>query len=214
MQAQAQTIANGQAHHAYYLACVPEPYRILGLRLRPFSLGHYLLLQKFNCAYVQDEVEPRHADLTLGCLVCSMRFAEFIEFIEQKNFLHQVKKWGKRIGVYRFAEKSAMFTAYLQASLREPDYICTQPTDGAEGDWTHNLKTTLVTRLGYTDTEALDMPLTKALSEYYKLAESEGILRLLTPEDIAMAKANDAALAALEELQTAKPEKEDHGATP
>jgi len=188
----------------YCRAAIPDPYRILGLRLHPFSLGHYLLLQRFGCACLADAPIAR-VDLILGVLICSMRHAEFLAFLEQKNFLREVKRWGKRIGFFELAPKEALFRAYLRASLAEPDYIALHPGESS-GDWAQNLKMTLVTRLGYTEPEALDMPLSKALADYYALAESEGMIRLLTPEDLAMAAANDAALSSLAVPSVLSPE--------
>lgn len=196
----AATPTSGAA--SYATAALPEPFRILGLRLRPFSLGHYLLLQRFGCACLNEPepgappaVIPR-ADLILGVLICSMRHQEFLQFIEQKNFTREVRRWGQRAGLFELQPKSDLFRQYLAASLTEPDYIPLRPGDDT-GDWAQSLKLTLVTRLNHSEAEALDMPLSQALADYFKLAENEGLLRLLTPEDRAMAEANSAALAQL-----------------
>lgn len=188
----------------YAAAAIPEPYRILGLRLRPFSLGHYLHLQRFGCAFIDPAAKPNRNDLTFGVLICSMRFAEFLDFVEQKDFLRQIKKWGRRIGWFDFSEKARLFASYLQASLKEPDYIEINPgNDG--GDWVQNLQTTLITRCGYSAQTVLDEPLSKCLADYYKLAESEGLVRLLTEEDLAAAEANATALAEWEARKPAQP---------
>jgi hypothetical protein len=57
---------------------------------------------------------------------------------------------------------------------------------------------TLVTRLGHSEAESMDMPLSKALADYYKLAESEGLIRILSDDEIASGEANAAALDAFE----------------
>jgi len=185
----------------YSLAALPEPYRILGLRLKPFSLGHYLLLQRFDCAFVRDDGGAvDRSDLILGVLVCSMSYSEFTKFVDQKNFLREVAKWGKKMGfdtVVNWQKPAKLFQAYLKAGVPEPDYISLEPLESVGAGWTQNLKITLMTRLGHTEAEALDMPLSCALADYYKLAESEGMIRLLTAEDRAMAEANAKAMEAL-----------------
>jgi len=187
---------------AYAIAALPDPYRVLGLRLRPFSLGHYLLMQRFGCNYLADDpAAATREDLLLGVLICSMRHDEFLAFIEQPNFQKECRAWGKKVSLFDFPEKDALFSAYLKASLTEPDYIELNPSEGA-GDWAQNLKMCLTTRLHHSEAEALDMPLSKALADYYKLAESEGSLRLITDEDRRMAEANDAALQKLSTLST------------
>ena len=54
----------------YLHSIIPEPVTILGQDLRPFSLGHYLLLQRLECAFVCEDKEPLLGDLLLGLLVC------------------------------------------------------------------------------------------------------------------------------------------------
>jgi hypothetical protein len=200
------TAGNGYAH-----AVLPDPYRILGLKLRPFSLGHYLLLQRFGCELLQSPevlatqartAADERADLILGVLICSMRHAEFLAFVEQKDFLREVHRWGRRVGVFDVAEKTALFRGYLYSSLREPDYLPLQPGDDS-GDWAQNLKLTLTTRMHYTEAEALELPLSQALADYYKLAESEGLVRLISPEERRAGEANAAALAEFEKAKAA-----------
>jgi hypothetical protein len=179
----------------YARSAVPDPYRILGLRLKPFSLGHYLLLQRFGCAFIQqNQGMATREDLILGVLICSMSHQYFLRFIEQQNFEDQVKTWGMKIGIVDFKEKAELFQNYLRLGMIEPDYVALQPQNDSGGDWAQSLKITLVTRLGYTEREALDMPISKALADYYKLAEIEGMIRLLNEEDHAAAEANSRAL--------------------
>lgn len=188
--------------HSYATAAVPDPYRILGLRLKPFALGHYLLLQRFGCAFIQEEIGTASVeDLILGVLVCSMTHREFLEFLEQKNFLKQTQAWGKKLGLIDFQEKALLFQQYLKQGLHEPDYVALKPQNTGGGDWAQNLKITLMTQLNYTENQALELPLSQALADYYKLAESEGLILMLTKEDLAAADANAAALESLSSHQ-------------
>jgi len=58
---------------SYHDAAFPEPWQVLGLRLRPFSLGHYLKLRRLGCAFVADDTQRATiGDLLLGVIVCSM----------------------------------------------------------------------------------------------------------------------------------------------
>ena len=194
-----------QATQSYAVSAIPEPYRILGLRLKPFSLGHYLLMQRFGCRFiVGDATTAERNDLLLGVLICSMNHADFLAFIEQPDFLKEVQKWGKSVSLFDFPEKSKLFQRYLRESLTEPEFIETNPQESS-GDWAQNLKMTLVTRLNYSEPAAMDMPVSKALAEYYSLAESEGTLRMITAEDKAMALANEKAMAEYNAAKEAQP---------
>lgn len=179
----------------YAQAAIPDPYRILGLRLRPFSLGHYLLLQRFGCRFIEDDkTTVGRDDLILGVLICSRKHREFLEFIETDDFTQHLRDWGKKVSLFDFPAKARLFASYLQESLKQPEHTSIKPGDD-RGDWAQNLKMTLMTRLNHTEETALDMPLSQALADYYNLAESEGLIRLITPEDIAAGQANADALA-------------------
>src|SRR5438876_959627 len=83
---------------AYFQAAIPEPFTILGLRLKPLSLGRYRLLKRFGCAFVaEEETGANIEDLIIGVLVCSMRCDEFIEWAHSKHFAKDIKRWGKRV---------------------------------------------------------------------------------------------------------------------
>lgn len=66
---------------AYASACIPDTYTVLGLRLKPLSLGHYLLMRRYGCAYSSDvETDIGFSDLVTAVLICSMTFEECVDF--------------------------------------------------------------------------------------------------------------------------------------
>lgn len=61
------------ARKDYFLSAAPEPWQVLGLTLRPFSVGHYIKLRRLECAFVADgAVDAQLRDLVVGVAVCSM----------------------------------------------------------------------------------------------------------------------------------------------
>ena len=86
--------------NSFIAALAPTPYVILGLRLLPFALGHYIWLRRFGCQFVaDDEAPPTREDLVIGCLVCSMRFAEFAALLQEGN---RLPPWRKAVAAARF----------------------------------------------------------------------------------------------------------------
>jgi hypothetical protein len=167
---------------AYFEAAIPEPYRILGLKLRPFSLGHYLTLRRMGCVFVSDkEEEATVHDLVLGVLVCSMSHKQFMEFIEQGDCEKQVEEWGGKAADVNLQESCRLFGEYLKTGSEVPEFWLEQD-DGAQSGahWSHMLMTTLRSSLGYSRAEALDSPLSQSLLDFYKHAENLGIVRLMT----------------------------------
>lgn len=170
---------------AYHDRLIPEPFRILGLKLKPFSLGHYFWLRRFDCAFVADGAShATREDLIFGVLACSMGFEEFGVFIERKDFLEQVNAWGKQTGIFDLKEKVALFESYLAAATKQPAYWIEDDDDGsAGGHWSQAMLLTLTGDLNYSRSEALNMPLAQAFADFYKHAESLGFVRLMSPEE-------------------------------
>ncbi len=99
-----------------------------------------------------------------------------------------VLKWGRQIGIFDLKSKAALFQKYLTANSTSPKYwIIREGKEESGGHWAHNVLVTLTGELGFTRSEALNMPLREALMHFYKHAESLGIVRLMTADEIDLA---------------------------
>jgi hypothetical protein len=172
---------------AYFKAAIPEPFRILGLTLKLLSLGRYRLLKRFGCAFVADgSEEPTLSDLVIGVLICSMTCQEFKDFIAEPNCLNEIKAWGEKLGEFDCREKFKLFAEYVVLGSKIPDYW-DEESDGkvSAANWSQCVEAVLRGQLGWSGQEIDEEPLTKALSDYFKWAESQGLVTLMTAEDIA-----------------------------
>lgn len=176
---------------SYVTAAVPEPYQVLGLRLKPFTLGHHILLRRFGCAFVADaETEVTKGDLLLGCLICSMWNAEFLEFMDDPEHAAKIIKWGEQCGQFNFAEKCQLFQDYLKASFQEPSFTIVGEGGDTSGDWSQNLKLAMMIKLGHTEEAVLNTPLASLMSDYFRCAEIDGLIRIQNVEEVDAADAN------------------------
>ena len=181
----------------YFTATMPEPWQILGLRLRAFSLGHYKLLRRFECAFVSDtEKSATLSDLTLGVLCCSMTPKEFATFVESPTFAEDCKEWGNKVGIFDIPEKAQLFTDYIAAHSVVPKYWEEEKTGASGAHWAQCLEVTLRGKLGWTSDEIDSEPLSKAFADYFKHAENEGSIKLMTPEEVAFIEGGQNGVAA------------------
>lgn len=198
----------------FFAAAYPEPWQILGVQLRPFSLGHYLKLSRLNCAFVSEtETNASLSDLLLGVVVCSMPTHvdqakdPFWQWLGRKHGglryrLYKVKQrlfrravatpaeydaylWGKRIGKIDFASKVKMFSDYMDKCSACQPYV-EEKTDAqpkvSGAHWAQSVLSALVAKCGYDMETALNVPISRALADFLKHAESEGTIRLLPSE--------------------------------
>jgi hypothetical protein len=179
---------------SYFKAAIPEPFRIFGIRLLPLSLGRYRLLSRFGCAFVAEgEASATVDDLLLGILICSMRCQEFLEFIEGDNFKTELRRWGSRIRAeieredhFSILGKYELFQRYIAEGSELPKYWDEGRDQGTSGaHWSHNVEVTLRAELGYTREEIEEGALSQALADYFKYAENQGMIRLMSEGEIA-----------------------------
>ena len=69
----------------YYQAAVPDGWQVLGVKLRPLSLGHLILLKRYGSAFVVGGI-PTEADLVLSVLICSRTYEDGVELVESGRF--------------------------------------------------------------------------------------------------------------------------------
>jgi len=203
---------------ALFNECLPDAFIVLGRQLKPFCLGHYLLLKKFGCAFVQDiEQASTIKDLVLAVWVCSQDYAAAIRKIEadkpigwrEKLILlilaaarkirlrdavglckltqigYECLLWGLAIGPEKLNDEAKQFIEYLDYHTATPSYWIKEESmkRSSGAHWAHALQHTLMTEMNYTEAEVLRMPLQIALLHYYRIAEANGLLELMTPEE-------------------------------
>ncbi len=201
----------------FFAAAYPEPWQVLGVKLRPFSLGHYIKLSRLGCAFVAEQEQTATlSDLLLGVVVCSMPTAveqdkdefwkwlarteggwrwkiyRFYQWLRSKPIAtpaeHEAFLWGKRVGEIDFPAKVKLFSDYMDACSVAPPYVEEQqstPPKPSGAHWTQKVLAALVSKCGYTMDEALNVPISRALSDFIKQAETDGVVRILPAEALA-----------------------------
>lgn len=204
------------AHADYAGSVYPDKWQVLGVELKPFSLGHYFKLRKLGCTFVSDTAEEATIkDLILGVIVCSMGshhdpeqdpfwrwlnnsdrsvklwFWNFTRAQKLTQAEFEVLQWGKRVGKTDFVEKAKLFAQYLSYYQESPGFYEGENTSNepAGGHWSHSLYHALTSKCGYSPIEAFNAPMRRCLCDFFKLLESEGGGRLMTPEEIEFANA-------------------------
>jgi hypothetical protein len=196
---------------AYFNAAVPEPFRILGLSLKPLSLGRYRLLKRFDCAFVADENRmPTFSDLILGLLICSMRCDEFLAWAESDAFMKDVRRWGRKVSPkpwigkipwlgkwwrekhsFNVIHKMRLFKRYIDEAQKIPAYWdLTGGGATSASHWSQGVEVSLRAEVGWDLDEINEAPLSKALADHFKFLENKGAIQLISDEEMAQAKAN------------------------
>lgn len=169
----------------FFRALRPEPVRVLGVDLLPFSLGHAAHLIRFGCYPITDP-----ADLLLALVICSTRFEDLPGVIGGRWFRLRMRIWGWTHGWIirrRFTQKMQLFNSYITAGSVGPE-IFERDDDGEArlpgAPWLAHLKTVLQSELGYSRSDALNAPYGEALWDYYTHWENKQKVEIIDDESV------------------------------
>lgn len=166
---------------------IPEPYVIMGCRLQPLSLGHLILMKRFECAFGVDDVnrDGHTMDLLVGVAICCRKYHEFLDWYENTeerdqwivDWLTAITKEAETNKNWKLMNKFSLFNMYRKEGINVPKFFNENSDDDSResgAHWIQNLITMLMSETQYTEDELLDMPVAKALSMYYKVLENNG----------------------------------------
>jgi hypothetical protein len=171
----------------FYLAEIPEPVTLLGLRLRPFSLGHKLLLHRVESAFVSGG-QVTYDDLALSIFLCAQTFREGIASFSDPDLPRFMARWHRKltgdawwrrilrltVQPVELKEKSEAFARYIEDGSRIPYYdVPADRIGSSEIETVHAVQLTLMAKTTLTEAELLDRPWGRCLFDYVALQAME-----------------------------------------
>lgn len=178
---------------SYATAALPEPHTILGQRLKPFCMGHWLILCRFNSPLCRDENPGLETpdDLVFAVFVCCHEPDEFMVEIESPELPQKLEMWGKEIGLFDFQEKGRAFMRYFNDATRQPKFWQSGSSDAQPTGthWSQAVTLTLTGQCGYTEAQVKNAPFGKVISDFMRYCETQGSVRIMTEQEIEMIEA-------------------------
>jgi len=181
----------------FYFAAIPTPVSVLGIRLRPYSLGHVLLLSRFDNAFVMGG-RPALEDVIQGIVICSQTYAEALRDMDNPKLPSLVGKWQRSLQPrywwggrkpelgFSPAQAAKQFVEYLRAGSSFP--IFSVPQDKKSNDPLHvplvqTVKVYLMSKLNFSEAELLDRPWGLCLWDYFTSHAMEGNCKICDTTD-------------------------------
>lgn len=178
----------------FHNAAIPEPVILLGQRLHPYSLGHHILLERWESPFVSGG-KADVVDLYSAILICCNEYDEFLKLVREDDIITLVKKWSKRIGDFDFKEIAQAFQDYIDDSFSNFPKFWKEDNgnDGKVGTpFTQSIKVRLLRNTNLTEQEILNRPLALCMWDVITLLEQDGVLTINTKEDDELIKQKDA----------------------
>lgn len=167
---------------AYLQAAIPEPFTILGRKLKPYSVGHELILQRFKNGFAIDsEMPPDLDDLAFAIWICSQSHAEALASLHSRWTPFRFRMWGWSKKGKRLDDKFHLMLEYMTQAMQRPEAWSKGDVSSKEPGtpWIQILIACLM-RQGMSYKEALEAPYALALWFFYSEAERESRVELVT----------------------------------
>ena len=189
----------------YYDTCLlPPTFTICGVVLRPFSLGHFLILRQLGSPMNIEREIP--ADLSAedgiyylfhALLVCSMTYEDNLvilrddqEFIKLGNqFSDNLLKNMASDKTWNIMSKFQLFKKYMSYFMDGPlwEELGKPSKETPSGsDWCQGLCSVLKMHFNYTDAEILNMSFRQALYLWASYAEEQGAIKVMNRTSLDM----------------------------
>jgi hypothetical protein len=166
---------------AYLKAAHPEPFRILGKDLKPFCMGHELLLQRFKNRFsIESEDQPDESDLIIAVYICSHQYEPGFSL---DNFRIWPRAWvyGKTLGQRFMLSAMLRFHQYIEAHTEIPEYyIQGDPEERTVGAPTiQAVKVARLKNSSATELDILNEPFSKVFWDHLTWLEGQGQIQIV-----------------------------------
>lgn len=200
---------------SYYSATVPEPRVILGVRLRPLSLGHVVLMNRVESAFVCGG-PVRYEDLAISVMICALTYEEGCKALEDSGLPNAMKKWAERLTRTRwidralrrkptpiaFGQKCDEFRDYLIKGSWHPNYKTN--TDARSNDINlpseQVVRVLLMREMGFSEAELMNRSWSLCLTDAYTIRALDGQIGIM-PDDDELAEFVKQAEAVIQKIQ-------------
>lgn len=160
------------------------PPEILGLRLRPLSLGHLRLLAAVQSPFLLPDAKRSCGDLALAVFICA-NDPLVVTAQEMAQREQTFAQWGELAAAQDFEAAAREFDQFVTDWCVEPEQWSAEGTKRKRPGtpWWQLVQVALVSRLGVSREEAWRMPVPEALRSYAALGELNGDVEVVSDED-------------------------------
>lgn len=167
------------------------PPKCLGLRLRPFSLGHVDILTAIESPVVTEAIGQISAEDTAAAVwICSKTYEAALRQYRSGQALRALEKLGRRWGSRPkvFANERAVFFDYLNVYFMTPPRWESDKPVRPVVPWHFSVFCALQRDTNYTPSELWNMPLPRALELFAAAAAIRGDDSLIPMDEQALIK--------------------------
>lgn len=172
---------------AYLKAAHPEPFTILGKKLKPFSLGHELLFQRFKNKFSLESAEPpTEEDMLHGVWICAQEYHPRASMDGFKIPL-AARIWRRILGPAYVKTAFNRFKEYIAAHTEVPEFYIKeeQESDPSGVATIQAVKISLMANMGLSELDALNTPFSLAFWNHLSWLAAQGRIQIVDEAELA-----------------------------
>lgn len=173
----------------YLNAILPDVSYILGRRLRPFSLAHWVALKRLGNSF-ETGCGSSYRDFLEAVWICSHSYEEILAHWGSRKVLRQLRWQTRRHSLFgilgiRYERPAAIFQQYIDQGFKKP---ALEPNGEGEGSielnspMPHILAVHLMEKANQSLSQVMNQPLALSYWIYSTLAEKTGSASLTTAD--------------------------------
>ena len=180
---------------------------ICSVQLRPFSLGHWIVLENYSSPLLSDQLYPddisndstenynhclRH--ILLFIFVCSHNYEDNLRLIDDKEFYEisreafekHICEYIKHTKGWNIFHEINKIKEYLNYYINSMPHFVERgtPSQPSGIDWKSNLYAILKNEYGYLQNEIMDMSMRRIYSEWVSFAVKNGAIEVKTKQQL------------------------------
>ena len=186
-------MSDNETGYYFDTALIPPQHIVCGVQLKPFCLGHYMILRQLHNPLISDVERAVTADegvywLFHAIITCALSYEDNLEMMQDDaKFKKICNEFSEHLiqnmaddAKWNIPAKLLLFKKYINNHFSMPMYEVEGKHEGkASGiDWCQNMFNIFKQHMGYTDTEILNMPFRKLFYLYCSYAEENGALKV------------------------------------
>jgi hypothetical protein len=177
-----------------FKALAPARWTLLGLKLRPFALGHLVLLHRIESPFVTGDGLPDLHALFSAVFICSRTYEEADTGIEDPTLPRAFRRWRRKLMGWfgqrpiNLVEKWQQFQQYMREGQWTPTFQRAENTRTVGIPIEQSVRVKLQRELGLSDSEILNRPWALCMADFYTLLDSDSIITIWGDSQLAELK--------------------------
>ena len=188
---------------SFFDASIPEPYVILNIELKPFSLGHRLILEWAESSFLTNK-KTTVEDLLFAVFICGQTYEDGVASMWSDWRTGWMERWGKmlmkptwlhRVGIRKtvipdFQKSAEVFVEYLLRYCQVPGFTYDPSRSRAVcAPLVQVIKLSLLRNTNLSETEILNRPWGLCQWDHMMLKSQDGAVTLVEEDVLAEAQA-------------------------